>query len=402
VTLIFGIVGKPSSGKSTFLNAACLTNAKVSELPFTTIDANKGVAYAKVKCVCKELNVEDNPKNSICLNGDRFIPINLLDVAGLVPNAHKGKGLGNKFLNDLSRADVLLHIVDITGTLDKSGKRVALGQNDPYEDILFLEKEIDFWVKEILEREDWNKFQKLMRDNRNLIENLYKRLSGLKIKKQNISIALKNLNLEEKLPSHWSEGDVYNYSKSIRELSKPMLIIANKIDKENGEENLAELKKKYSSHIIPCSALAEHFLRRYQEENKIKYIPGSSNFQIISEEDFTSKELEMLTNIKSKILIPFNGTGVQNALNYAAFDLLDLICVYPVYDIKTLSDKSNNILPDVFLVQKGIKLREFVGKHIHSDLAEHFMFGLDARTNKRLGEKYVLNHNDIIKIITSK
>ena len=160
MTFLIGIVGKPSAGKSTFLNAACLTNAKVSELPFTTIEPNKGVAYIKTKCVCKDLNVDDNPKNSYCVNGDRFIPVNVLDVAGLVPDAHKGKGLGNQFLNDLIRADALIHIIDISGSLDERGKRIKMGENDPYDDILFLEKEINLWFKQILEREDWDKFLK--------------------------------------------------------------------------------------------------------------------------------------------------------------------------------------------------------------------------------------------------
>ncbi len=162
MTFTIGIIGKPSSGKTTFLNAACLTNAKVSELPFTTIDPNRGVAYVKTKCICKELNVEDNPKNSVCIDGFRFIPINMLDVAGLVPDAHKGKGLGNKFLNDLIKADILLHIVDISGSLDKSGNIVSLGKTDPFDDILFLEAEINLWFKSIIEREDWNKFTKVM------------------------------------------------------------------------------------------------------------------------------------------------------------------------------------------------------------------------------------------------
>ncbi|MEJ2278972.1 MAG: 50S ribosome-binding GTPase, partial [Candidatus Lokiarchaeota archaeon] len=179
---LVGIVGKPSSGKSTFLNAACLTDAKVSELPFTTIDPNQGIGYVKTKCVCKEFDVKDNPQNSYCRNGFRFIPIELLDVAGLVPDAHKGKGLGNKFLNDLSRADALLHIIDITGSLDKMGQRISPGENDPYEDITFLENEINFWFKDVIQREDWNKFtRQFLREKKKFVNELHSRLSGLKI-----------------------------------------------------------------------------------------------------------------------------------------------------------------------------------------------------------------------------
>ncbi|MFW9898150.1 MAG: YchF-related putative GTPase [Candidatus Thorarchaeota archaeon] len=402
MTVIFGIVGKPSSGKSTFLNASCLTHAKVSELPFTTIEANKGVAYIKTKCVCKELNVEDDPKNSICLDGNRFIPINLLDVAGLVPDAHKGKGLGNKFLNDLSRADVLLHIVDMTGALDKSGNRVAMGENDPYEDVLFLREEIDYWVKDILDREDWDKFTKISRDKKKLIKDLYKRLSGLKINQQHVITALKDSNLEDKTPSEWTEDEKLMFSKTIRELSKPILIIANKIDKEISVKNLEAIKKKYDGPIIPCSALAEYFLRKYHEDKIVNYIPGSTDFQIIDKEKLSSDELETLSKIKSQILEKFKGTGVQESLNYATFDISNLIAVYPVSDINNLSDKDDNVLPDVFLVKQGTLLREFVGEKIHTDLAKHFIHGIDARTKKRLGENYELQHNDIIKIVSAK
>lgn len=402
MTVIFGIVGKPSSGKSTFLNASCLTHAKVSELPFTTIEANKGVAYIKTKCVCKELNVEDDPKNSICLDGNRFIPINLLDVAGLVPDAHKGKGLGNKFLNDLSRADVLLHIVDMTGALDKSGNRVAMGENDPYEDVLFLREEIDYWVKDILGREDWDKFTKISRDKKKLIKDLYKRLSGLKINQQHVITALRDSNLEDKTPSQWTEDEKLMFSKTIRKLSKPILIIANKIDKEISVKNLEEIKKKYDGPIIPCSALAEYFLRKYHKEKIVNYIPGSTDFQIIDKEKLNSDEFETLSKIKSQILEKFKGTGVQESLNYATFDISNLIAVYPVSDINNFSDKDNNVLPDVFLVKQGTLLREFVGEKIHTDLAKHFIHGIDARTKKRLGENYELQHNDIIKIVSAK
>jgi len=402
MTFTIGIIGKPSSGKTTFLNASCLTNAKVSELPFTTINPNKGIAYIKTKCVCKELNVEDNPKNSICVEGFRFIPINMLDVAGLVPDAHKGKGLGNKFLNDLIQADILLHIVDISGSLDKSGNIVSMGGNDPFEDILFLENEINLWFKNIIEREDWSKFTKGIRaEKKKIVEGLYERLSGMKINKNQIILSLKNSNLDGKDPLSWTEQDLLLFSEVLRKISKPTLIVANKIDKKISEKNLIELKTKYKGPIIPCSALAERVLREYHEKKIIKYISGSTKFNIIEKQKLTPNELESLNKIGEKILAKFNGTGIQNVLNYASINLANQICVYPVSDINNFSDNKENVLPDAFLVKKGMRLKNFVRDKIHSDLAEKFMFGIDAKTKKRLGENYELQDKDIVKIVTS-
>jgi len=403
MTFLIGIVGKPSAGKSTFLNAACLTNAKVSELPFTTIEPNKGVAYVKTDCVCKELNLNDNPKNSYCVDGNRFIPVNVLDVAGLVPDAHKGRGLGNKFLNDLIKADVLIHIVDISGSLDKTGKRIKMGENDPYEDILFLENEINLWFKQILEREDWAKFVKsYARERKKFIEELYKRLSGIKINRNQIILALKNSNLDEKDPSVWSDDDLLDFSMKLREISKPILILANKIDKEIGMDNYIKLKNKTESDVLPCSALAEFFLRDYHREKKIEYLPGTDEFNIINEQNLSQKELEMLKNIREKILKPLKETGIQNALNFAVFNILNQICVYPISDLNKFTDNNDNVLPDAFLVKQGTLLRNFIRDKIHTDLADHFIFGIDARTKKRLGENYELKHNDVIKIVTAK
>jgi ribosome-binding ATPase YchF (GTP1/OBG family) len=403
MTFIIGLVGKPSSGKSTFLNAACLTNAKVSELPFTTIKPNKGIAYAKSKCVCKELNLVDNPQNSYCIEGNRFISINLLDVAGLVPDAHNGKGLGNQFLNDLSKADVLIHIVDITGSLDKMGKRIGEGENDPFEDIQFLETEINLWFKQILEREDWNRFLKTYaRQKAKFIDELYHRLSGIKIKKQEIILTISKTGLDQKEPNEWTDQDLLNFSTYLREISKPILIVANKIDKEIGGKLFNELKSKFKGPIIPCSSLAELFLRECEKKKLIRYLPGENSFKILKESSLSAKEIEVLNNIEEKILNIYGSTGVQDTLNFAVFDLAEQICVYPVSDINTLTDNNNNVLPDAILVKKGTTLIDFVRERIHTELADKFIFGMDARTKKRLGENYELKDNDIIKVVTSK
>jgi ribosome-binding ATPase YchF (GTP1/OBG family) len=326
----------------------------------------------------------------------------MLDVAGLVPDAHKGKGLGNKFLNDLVQADVLLHIVDISGSLDKSGNLVSMGNNDPYEDIIFLEEEINLWFKEIIERSDWSKFAKgVTTEKRKLVNALYERLSGMKITKLQINQSLKDSNLDKKSPSEWTEQNILEFSKVLREISKPILIIANKIDKEISEKNFKNLKNRYMSPILPCSALAELLLRKYHENNTIKYIPGSNSFEIIQDNKLSSNELETLNKIKLKILTPYNGTGIQKIINYAVNKIANQICVYPVSDINTFSDNKGNVLPDAFLVKKGTRLREFVRDKIHSEIAENFMFGIDAITKKRLGENYELQDKNIIKVVTS-
>lgn len=402
MTILIGIVGKPSSGKSTFLNAACLTEAETSIIPFTTIDPNKGVSYVRTQCVCKELGVEDNPKNSICKNGIRFIPVNLLDVAGLVPDAHKGKGLGNKFLNDLSRADVLIHIVDITGSLDSNGQRIGVGKTDPLNDIKFLEKEINLWFKEILEREDWEKFKRTFKKQRTkFINGLFDRLSGLKIKKIHIKLALRKSQLNSRDPIDWDQTDLLKFTTELRKIAKPIVVIANKIDKISDPMKLKGLQEKYNGVIIPSSALAELYLRKYEEKKRIKYLPGSGDFQFLKEESFSKNELTMLKKIKNEILKKYGGTGVQSALNYAVFEIMKQICVFPVSNVNNYSDKNGNVLPDAFLIEEGLKLRNFVEKKIHSDLAKNFLFGIDARTKKRLGENYELKDKDIIKIVTS-
>ncbi|MBN2154981.1 MAG: redox-regulated ATPase YchF [Candidatus Lokiarchaeota archaeon] len=400
--MLVGIIGKPSSGKSTFLNAACLTDAKVGDYPFTTIDPNIGTGYVVTRCVCEELNVIDNPINSLCIDHNRYIPIKLLDVAGLVPDAHLGKGLGNKFLSELSRADVLLHILDISGELDLEGNKCENGSHDPYEDIEFLEREINLWFKDILLRTDWRKFaNKVAMEKTNLAEALYERLSGLSIQKKHIIKALEQSKLNMEHPDRWTEIDIEHFSKILRIISKPIVIIANKIDKKNSAVNFQKIKNKITSPIIPCSSLAEFYLRKLSEKNLISYRPGASSFKIIDEQKISSNDQSILNDILTKILHLYGSTGIQDALNTAVFDVLDNIVVYPVHDEKKFMDHDGNILPDAYLVPKNMNLKEFIQTKIHSDLAKNFIYALDARTKLRLGENHELKNNDIIKVVSA-
>lgn len=94
---------------------------------FTTIDPQRAIGYLQIDCACKRFNLTDKcrPNYGGCTEGRRSVPIELLDVAGLVPGAHEGKGLGNKFLDDLRHADALIHVVDVSGTTDAEGQSLV-------------------------------------------------------------------------------------------------------------------------------------------------------------------------------------------------------------------------------------------------------------------------------------
>ena len=398
--MLIGIVGKPNCGKTTFLNAACLTTAKVADFPFTTIEPNPGIAYVQSKCVCKEFNVKDNPKNSICKEGIRYIPVDLLDVAGLVPGASEGKGLGNKFLDDLRRADVLIHVIDASGSTDAEGRIVESGSWDPIEDVKWLEEELTLWMQNIIMR-DWKKFsRRLEQEKLSFIDTMTERLSGLSITKNQIIKAVKNCQLNADKPSQWSEDEIYNFVTEIRKISKPIIILANKADNAKSEENIERLKKLKDQIIVPGCALAEYFLRKYAEDGKINYIPGSNDFEILKKDTFSEKELGVLENLRG-LMKKFGSTGIQKVIDIAVFDILKMIVVFPVHDSHSLMDSDGNVLPDAFLVPEDTEIKAFAEK-IHTDLAKNFIYGINARDQKRVKDSYILKNLDIVKFVSVK
>ena len=400
--LLIGLLGKPSSGKTTFLNAACLTSYKTADYPFTTIEAQPGTAYVRVKCVCKELGVTDNPRNSICIDGIRYVPISMLDVAGLVPDAWRGKGLGNKFLDDLRRADALIHVVDASGTTDAEGRRVEPGTWDPLEDVRFLEREVAMWLTQIIMR-DWRRLTGRVRAERiPFAELMSERLSGLKIKKEHVILAVKNAELESKSPDRWSEEEVYRFALELRKVAKPMIIAANKVDLPTAPKNIERLQRELKNEyiVIPCCAAGEYALRQLAEKGIIKYRPGDPDFEILKPDKLTSKAKEKLEKLKEEVLHRYGSTGVQQVLDKAVFNLLKMIAVFPVEDASRYTDHEGNVLPDVFLLPEGSTPRDLAYK-IHTELGETFIYAIDARTGIRLGEDYKLKNRDIIKIVSA-
>jgi ribosome-binding ATPase YchF (GTP1/OBG family) len=381
--LEIGLVGKPSSGKSSFFKAASLIDVKITGVPFCTIEPNVGIGYVIVDCVCKEFGVKCKPKVGYCKNGKRFIPVKLIDVGGLIPGSHLGRGIGNKFLDDLRKASVLIQIVDCSGLTDSEGKPTT--GYDPNNEIKFLEEEIDLWFAGIIKKA----VQKIgkVKSREDLINILTQQLSGLEIRKNQIEEALQKVPVTR----------VEEFAKTIRRIAKPILIAANKIDLKPAQENFEKLKKIYKN-IVPTSAEAEIALKKAAEKNLIDYLPGNG-FSIKGKLD--EKQMKALEFIKKEVIEKYGSTGVQVALNKAVFELVNYIVVYPVEDENRLTDKDGNVLPDAFLMPPGSTALDLAFK-VHTELGEKFICAIDARTKKKLGKDYTLKNNDVIKIVFGK
>ena len=397
-----GVVGKPNTGKTTFFVASTLVDAKIASYPFTTIDANKGVGYLRVKCVCRDFNVKDNPVNSICINGVRFVPIELIDVAGLVPDAWRGRGLGNRFLDELRRASVLIHVVDASGGTDEEGRVVKPGTHDPIDDIEFLEKEINMWMLQILKR-DWNRLVKYATVSRERITKLIsEKLSGLGVRMEHVEKAIEELGLMGKKLSEWSDDELLDLVSLLRSYSKPMLIAANKSDIPEAEDNIKRMKEELKDYtIIPTSAISELALRRAAEKGLIKYLPGSEDFEVLNEKELTEKQLRALEYIRENVLKKWGSTGVQQAIDTAILKLLKYIVVFPVEDEYKFTDHYGRVLPDALLMPEGSTARD-LAYAIHTELGEKFIHAIDVRSKRRLGADYKLKHRDVIKIVARR
>lgn len=397
--LSVGVVGKPNVGKSTFFSAATLAHVAIANYPFTTIKPNRGVGYVRTPCVCKELDVQDNPANSACVDGTRLIPVELVDCAGLVPGAWQGRGLGNQFLDEIRQADALIHIVDAAGATDIDGKPCDVGTHDPREDVQFLERELDMWLLQIV-RKDWEKTTKRVEGMKeDLGSVLEERLSGLGVKRVDVVKAQTDVGLDAAHASQWTEDQLLRFLHEVRRITKPMLIAANKIDIPVAKSN-TEALEKMGYPVIPCCAEAELALRRTAEKGLTDYTPGDSSFRVTGAA-LTTEQKAALDRIREKILVPWGSTGVQAAIDYAFFKMLRMITAYPVENPESLTDHKGRVLPDAYLVPFGTTAKQFAGM-IHSDLGEGFLYGVEVRSKMRIGEDHTLKDRDVISIVSAK
>jgi len=397
--MLIGIVGKPNCGKSTFFKASTLANVLIANYPFATIKPNHGCGFVRIDCVDKFFNTQCNPRVGYCIDHQRFVAIDLLDVAGLVPGAHEGLGMGNAFLDDLRQADVLIHVIDCAGSTNEKGEPVEPGSYNPSEDIKFLEIEIDEWYLGILKK-GWDKFaRQVNQEHKELYKEIAKQFSGLKATEEMIKGIIEKLKLEKDNAVKWTEDDLKNFTKELRKTTKPMIIAANKMDIPVADENLKRLQKEFPEYVIvPCSAESELALKEAAKKEMIKYIPGNNNFEIIGQ--LTEQQKNALEFIRKNILEKFGSTGAQAVLNKAVFDILKYIPIFPG-GVSKLTDQYGRVLPDCFLLPEKSTALDFAFK-IHTDLGESFIRAIDVKTKRTVGKEHLLKYGDVVEIISGK
>jgi ribosome-binding ATPase YchF (GTP1/OBG family) len=396
-----GLIGKTNTGKTTFFNSATLSSAEISNYPFTTKQPAIGNAHAITLCVHRELKVQDQPRNSRCIDGWRFIPIELVDLPGLIKGAWEGKGLGNQFLSIASQSDALLHVVDASGGIDASGRIAEPGTGDPVADIADIEEELVMWYLKLFEA-NRDKISRAIGGGMDRILAITEVFRGIGVREDHVKLALAQNNVAETKFDDFGPQESKDFCWSLRDISKPTLIVANKVDLPTATENFKRLREEYKDIIVvPASADAELTLRRAQTRGVIRYIPGDERFEINDQTKLNDKQKWALNFIRKDILGEYMRTGVQFAINVAVFKLLKMNAIYPVADVQKFSDKHGNVLPDVYLMRSGSTVED-LAREIHSELAKGMIYTLDGRDGLRLPTNYQLKDRDVLSIVSAR
>ena len=384
-----GLLGKANVGKSTFFAALTETAVPTGNFPFTTISPNTGVAHVRTECACAQFDVKH--EHPLCRDGIRMVPVKLIDIAGLVPGAHQGRGLGNQFLDDARQAAVLIHVVDAAGSTDIQGQPVPPGTHDPCLDIKFVVEEFDMWFADILGR-DWDKLCREVDQKRiKLAGGIASRFAGLGVREADVQSVVQAMGMAARNPKEWDRQDIADFARRLRTATKPIVVAANKAD-------LCPNPKILGDGAVMCSAETELILRKAAKAGVVEYTPGQDSFALKG--GSVSAPQRKALGVVESILRRLGSTGVQKVLDSAVFDTLGLVAAYPVEDETRLTNKDGQVLPDVVLLPQDSTARDLAAA-VHTDLAKGFLYGIDCRTRQRIGADHTIQHGDVIKVVST-
>ena len=420
-----GLVGKPNVGKSTTFSAMTQTPVDIANYPFTTIEPNVGVAWLPLpsSCACSELrarrqaagrlepSTEDDPRrgsictpnSGSCTNHCRLVPVTLVDVAGLVPGAHEGKGRGNQFLSDLARCDALIQVVDVSGSTDIDGNPVGSGGSDPIEEHRFLVNELEEWIAGILST-GWKRGARKAQaeGDRALIDYAVEQLTGIGATEYHVVAgfnAVRSGHPNADVPWEWGEAEMKSMSSAIRSELFPISVAANKADlaMSGSWVPLAEMIGSDGGVLVPTSAEAELALSRASQAGFIERSPGESEFEITQEgeERLSQSQRKALAAISESLV--WEGAGLVGLLSEVVFGTLSRRVAYPVQDETHWVDGDGNTLPDALLVEQGTTAKG-LAYAVHSDLGDGFIRAVDARSSRVIGAEHEVQDGDVISI----
>ncbi len=385
-----GLIGKPNAGKSTLFTALTDVPVDIANYPFTTVKPNLGMSFIKVSCPEKEIGKKCKPREGTCVDGVRHVPVEIIDVPGLIEGASEGKGMGNEFLDNLRNSDALIHIFDPLDSSELPGVR-DLNPEELNNSMHATENEIMDWFSDRIFR-DWEKFARKCDASGDRIESsLYTKLASFGLSEKDIASVLSDEFFPGKL-SLWDKGDAKKFASVVFKKIKPIVRVANKADLLS-EDQLQVMHDKYSD-ITLVSAEYELALTRAFSSKIIDRT--ETNFSI--SDSATPKQREALEKIRKF----FANRGVSRAydiLEKISKDWLHHIVVFPVYDESSWTDKSGNVLPDAFLMPLGSTALDLAYK-IHTQIGEGFIRAIDARTHRVVGRDHVLSDGDIIRIVS--
>lgn len=388
--MLIGIIGAPNKGKSLIFSTLTSIVVAVADYPFTTIEPNRGVALLRVPCAHVAVGLAKcDARGGHCKNGMREIAVPLLDVAGLVPGASEGRGMGNQFLDDLRTADGFIQVVDASGRTDLEGNPAQDFELE--KEINFLGSELEAWLWQVVER-NAPKFR-----FRGLAE-LAAALSGLGYDQPALAHAAQAAGLRlERI--EWSGEELKQFTHALYHSGKPMIVAANKADIAGALERVEKTRADLPSTTIrACSAIYEQVLQKAAKSGMIRYEAGAAGFEVIGTPD-TAQEAA-LERIRS-FMKENGGTGVHALLHQLVFKQLGMQVVYPVEDENHYCDRSGVVLPDALLVPPHTTTLQ-LAEHIHTDLAKSFICAVDARTKRRLGKDHLVENGDIVKIVAAR
>ena len=422
-----GLVGKPNVGKSTAFAALTESAVEIANYPFTTIDPNVGVTFlpADANCPCESLRQKResdgrlspasdddprggslcDPRTGSCIGYRRTVPVTLIDVAGLVPGAHDGKGRGNQFLNDLAQCDALIQVVDASGGTDLEGNPMGPGSCNPVEEHAFLVEELAMWIHGILDT-GWSRGVRRVQaeGERGLVDFITGQLTGIGGTNSMISNAILSFKLEHSdlgVPWDWDATIRASLAHHLRRAIFPLCVAANKADIAEPDAwiELAAEVEAAGGILIPTSADSELALRRAAKGGFIDYPPGAEKFILTAkgESELNPAQRRGLDAIAER-LERLGGTGLVSLVSRIVGERLERIVAYPVQDESHWTDGDGRILPDALLVRRGTTAKG-LAYAVHTDLGDGFIRAVDGRTGRVIGAEHEIDDNDVIKIV---